>query len=156
MQSIGLQKSLTGLRDWTELNWTNVTSCVLILTAGKGTNMRFYTLGRRFFLFFFYIFCFVLTPWNVYAVLFSLRAEREEFISNTKVKNWRLSCAHRLWQQCDCEQSAARSFSSGLWKALRKPTPSFCKGFPIEPGLLQALTWVRAREHIQLELGTGT
>ena len=60
---------------------------LVILTVGKGTNMKDFIVWGFFFLHF----GFVLTACNVYALLFSLRAEREEFVSKTKVKNWRLS-----------------------------------------------------------------
>ena len=47
----GVAKSLTGLRDWTELNKCNNLCALVILIVGKGTNMRFYTLGWCFFFF---------------------------------------------------------------------------------------------------------
>lgn len=44
----------------------------------------------------FYTFGFVLVACSAYALLLFLK-NWEEFVSNTEVKNWRESCAHRLW-----------------------------------------------------------
>lgn len=112
---------------------------------------RLYSLG----LFFFLHFGFVLTAGNVYALLFSLRAEREEFVSKTKVKNWRLSMLPGFGGDTIVNSLQPGHFLV-LWRKLSEShLPPPVKGFPTEPGLLQAVTWVRVWEQTWLGWSLG-